>query len=389
MVVRTRRWTTPALTGVEKSYPGGSFYNYNTAGKSCYETVETFSHSRRGNGYTGGGPFNVWREIHEYTPSDLQIQRFYNTSFIHLQVGGARIGAPTSGTDLTPYSPPSDLQLASDGTTAIARTEPLNPSFDLATLIGELRMEGIPNTPGASVMERTKLANKAGSEYLNYEFGWAPLVRGVRDFAKTVEQSDKIIRSHQENANRVIQRSYEWPVLSDSKYRDATFVEERGAAFFTGGGRFQQSFQKKWFEAEYQYFLPTGTALNDKVRRYGSYARKLLGVDLSPEVLWNLSPWSWAADWFGTTGDVMHNISALGQDGLVLRNGYIMCHTRFETVDSGTLDGGHHTYHQRHRHVVETKQRREATPFGFGVSFSGLNQKQIAIVSALGLSKWQ
>jgi hypothetical protein len=37
--------------------------------------------------------------------------------------------------------------------------------------------------------------------------------------------------------------------------------------------------------------------------------------------------------------------------------------------------------------VSETKLRRRATPFGFGISLGGLNSTQKTIVAALGLSR--
>jgi hypothetical protein len=37
--------------------------------------------------------------------------------------------------------------------------------------------------------------------------------------------------------------------------------------------------------------------------------------------------------------------------------------------------------------VVETKQRRRANPYGFGISFEALSATQKAILGALGLSK--
>jgi len=83
----------------------------------------------------------------------------------------------------------------------------------------------------------------------------------------------------------------------------------------------------------------------------------------------------------------MHNVSALGQDGMVMRYGYIMCHTRKEVWDWGYFQD-QEGLRMDHKFVEETKTRTPATPFGFGVAFDGLSGKQLAIVSALGLSRW-
>jgi len=288
-------------------------------------------------------------------------------------------GIPTLGVP----AHPSNADLLAFGTTAIARTEPTSPAFDLATTIGELRAEGLPNAPGHTMLEQTKTARAAGSEYLSYEFGWAPLVRGLRDFSKTVNESDKILRSYQERANKPIKRRYEWPDIQDqviTPYKRVNVIPFDG---FAEGSMTETTLIRKWFEASYIYYLPVSQSNIDKFRRYGSDARKLYGIDLNPEVLWNLSPWSWAADWFANTGDVMHNVSAIGQDGMVIRYAHIMCHTQRKVAFTGAFDG------QPCSITVtdEVKSRLPATPYGFGLNWDGFSPKQLAIISALGLSR--
>ena len=386
-ILKTRRFYGCPCSGQTRSSIFVPLDPYSNNGTQSVESRWSINHARLAGGrWSGGGPFILTRDTTTWSPEDYRITKLAGGGQILTQ-GTARIEQPTSSIpDLTGYVHPSDSQLFADGTTAIARVEPTNPAFDLSTFIGELRAEGLPNLPGTAMMETTRKAKAAGSEYLNVEFGWSPLVRGVRDFAKTVDNSDKILRKYQEGSNRVLSRRYDWPEQRDARADACTHSMYPAVSFFTGGGRHQSILQNKWFEADFIYHLPTGGSINDKMRRYGSYARKLLGIDLSPEVLWNLSPWSWAADWFGNVGDIMHNISALGTDGLVMRNAYIMCHTRKVTVDSGVCNLNGRT--QVKTRVQESKTRLGATPYGFGVSYSSLSVRQKAVVAALALSKW-
>lgn len=279
---------------------------------------------------------------------------------------------------------PSDGEMDAMGTSAIASTEPTRPAFDLSVFLGEWRSDGMPRLPGLEMKESVAKARSAGSEFLNYEFGWLPLVSDVRTFAKAVNNSDAILRKYQEEANIVIKRSRRWPSVGDSKFNSVGFSSSPAELQFLGGGRFQTVLQDKWFEADYVYHLPTGTSVNDKFRRYGSYARKLLGVRMTPEVLWNLAPWSWAVDWFSNVGDVVHNVSAMGTDGLVIRNAYMMCHTVRTTRDYGVSPAGAATIVR----VEESKLRRSSGPYGFGTSgIANLTTRQRAIVAALGLSR--
>lgn len=387
MEMRVRRYFNHPVSGVRRSNAFSSYNPYSSNGAQTVETNMTESHYwlESSGRWNTGGPWRLTRDRTVWEGSLTPVS-WYTGGGSHLGTGTIRLEAPTTATPSLPaYTVPSDDQLDAMGTTAIARTEPTSPAFDLSTFMGELMREGLPHLPGQATRDKVKLARASGSEYLNLEFGWAPLVRGIKDFARVVRDSDEILRKYQEGSGKVIQRSYEWPTESASSIVMCNHSMQPPVGFFTGGGEFQYAFQKRWFEVEYIYHVPTGSSANDKFRRFGSNARKLLGADLNPEVLWNLAPWSWAADWFSNAGDVMHNISALGTDGLVIRNGYVMCHTGKVTERWGVFN---QTHLQTQTRTVETKLRRKATPYGFGVDFSSLSARQVATLAALGLSRW-
>lgn len=386
MVTKSRTFYTSAVAGVSRPTHFNQFEPYSYSGILNQETIMSNSHWRVSSGWSGGGPMFLTRNTTSFNPDVV------NTSWPqpggYLGNGSVRLMYPAQSVPNSLGIPqhPSQLSRYVDGTQAIARTEPTNPAFDLSVFIGELRAEGIPNLPGTALREKVKSAKSGGSEYLNVEFGWLPLIRGVRDFCKTVNNADKIITSYQQKANQVWQRRYEWPAVEQKQAFASRFSAEPAVGFFEGGGVLEHRFERKWFEAEYEYYLPTGPKLNEKLQRYGSYARKLLGLDLSPEVLWNLSPWSWAADWFANTGDVMHNISALGTDGMVIRHAYVMHHTGLTRQSTGDLFGIP-SLRQSRLEVTETKSRLGASPFGFGLVDADLSAKQKAIIAALGLTK--
>jgi hypothetical protein len=116
-------------------------------------------------------------------------------------------------------------------------------------------------------------------------------------------------------------------------------------------------------------------------------ADKLIGLGLTPDVLWNLAPWSWAVDWFTNTGDVILNLTDWASDGLVMVYGYLMEHTIVKDTYTLTFPG---IFPRRNVtpmvFVTETKLRRKANPFGFGVNANDLSDRQLAIITALGLT---
>jgi hypothetical protein len=147
---------------------------------------------------------------------------------------------------------------------------------------------------------------------------------------------------------------------------------------------------RRWFSGAFTYYLPSDWISRDKMRSARDGLRNIFNTDLTPEAVWNVTPWSWAFDWFANTGDVLHNVHAFADHSLVLRYGYMMQHSvatrTYNCVDPRTFYDGSGTPYTV-RFITETKQRRRATPYGFGIDLSSLSDAQKAIVAALGLSR--
>jgi hypothetical protein len=140
------------------------------------------------------------------------------------------------------------------------------------------------------------------------------------------------------------------------------------------------------------YYLPVDDTMMGKLERYESLANKVLGTDINPSTLWQLSPWSWLVDWAVDIGGLLSLSTSFATDGLVLKYGYLMCHTRaFNrfTLQSGVTftPSNFKTGPISSTFFRETKERRKATPYGFGVNLEGLNPFQWSILGALGLTK--
>jgi hypothetical protein len=386
--IKTRTWRGPSVEGRKRSSILVGWTPYFSPGHLSSETVTSYSHTRLPGGrWSGGGPFKVVRTTVTQVPASAYVKHYTIEGNPNTLIRDGSVLMEGNQAGVTDLQDPKHLtksEAEALGTTAIARVMPTNPAFDLSTFFGELMREGIPNMPGSQVMSQTRLAKAAGGEYLNYEFGWLPLVSGVRDFANVVEHADDILRKYQEESNKRLSRRYDWPLERSFSTQNTGFNMTNNMGTFTGGFREQEKTRRVWFEADFVYHIPAGGDITDKFRRYASNARKLYGIDLSPEVLWNLAPWSWAVDWVTNTGDVIHNVSAMGQDGMVMHHAYIMCHTVHKWTDVGYYQGTRYTKVK----TLEIKERWPATPYGFGVSFGSLSTRQIAILSALGLSRW-
>lgn len=280
------------------------------------------------------------------------------------------------------------------GTSAIAQVLPTNPASSLSTALGELKKDGLPSIPGSSMRERTNLARKAGGEFLNIEFGWLPLISDLKNFAFAVKHSRQLIDQYKRDSDRKIRRRYTPPPI------------QRQTEVFTGGsGQCSANYpatgltlsrtrhEQFSFSGAFRYHVPVGDDFYSRLRRYEQYSHLLFDTRITPELVWNLAPWSWAADWFTNAGDVIHNISALGADGLVMQYGYAMRHSFIDEIAAGTgkVTVGSYVKQGRvsMRVKTETKQRIPAHPYGFGITDVSLSKTQWAILAALGLTRGQ
>jgi hypothetical protein len=294
----------------------------------------------------------------------------------------------------------SETLLKSLGTTAVARCKPTNPAANLSVSLAELWREGIPKAPGLSTWkDRTNLARGAGSEYLNTVFGWLPLVNDIEDVARAMSLQDKIWRQYQRDSGRVIRRQYSFPtektttelskVAGQRPWPTTNFQVDSTLGTLT---KTRTTLRDRWFSGAFTYYLPKAEGDGPTAKWFNALqkAKTVYGLTLDPEVVWNLAPWSWAADWFSNTGDTIANITDTITDGLVMHYGYVMEHV--VEYDEYSLMGyrphkGSLDHDLGFVVVRETKQRLRASPYGFGLTWESFSPKQLAILAALGLSK--
>lgn len=292
----------------------------------------------------------------------------------------------------------SDNTLAAQGTLAIDRCSPTNSVASIAQTLGELKRDGIPDLVGVqSWKHRTEIAKGAGSEYLNYQFGWKPLLQDVMNFATAASKAGKYISQLERDSGRLVRRRYEFPsetrLIELPEYRSFLSPGMPGAPGYEYGEtvasrRYVKVKTERWFSGAFTYYLPSGGSAFDRVRRgYVEFDKLFGGVD--PDTLWNLTPWSWATDWFFNTGSVIKNLTDAASFGLVLPYGYIMERTSVEYSFRG--GGPKHirdpniTFPVVFDHVI--KKRRKATPFGFGLTWESFSGFQLSILAALGITR--
>nr|UJQ85830.1 MAG: hypothetical protein 1 [Leviviridae sp.] len=293
----------------------------------------------------------------------------------------------------------SEIDLDALGTTAISRVEPTRSHADVAVALGELYRDGIPAAIGASLLKRKGLNRQnIGGEYLNVEFGWKPFVSDLKKLAAAAKEAESIMAQYQRDSGKWVRRRYSFPTERQTTVTTQAGVPVKHAGItlnmwneYKGTLQVTRSIERKtWFSGAFSYHTDVGDRAKSKLVEYAQMADKLYGLELTPETVWNLAPWSWAVDWVTNVGDLIHNVSAFVQDGLIMQYGYIMRETTQET--------NHYMYglnsrpdnkpkSTTQRDVYTVKQRRRATPFGFGLEVGDFTPRQWAIIAALGMSR--
>lgn len=436
-------------TGIVRTknyWPGGQVISDNEVRHSMTRFLAAesivYSQTNPGPPYQRGGPFKMRRwSLRRYSPtvsygrsgiavgnylSDTQYQNLIWHSGV-TAFRGITIPQSTAIAAMKSVSfPTEDLNLI--GTKAWNRFSPLKGEASLGQSIIELKREGMPKMiihgskrdirellkgiqPG--VIPKFRWALQAGgvwaSEYLNVVFGWRPLLSDIsaiiRAFPDLNNRVEQIIRDNNRGVRRegVVSRRNE--LISESNFTASGNFWPGGVHSVdtskpigpnNGQGRVETRLEERvWFSARYRYFLPLQAAENPTFWKTLTKAR-LLGLDPSPALLWEVMPWSWLIDWFFNVGDVIDRLDGDGIGRLTTDYAYIMRHRKvtrrvlYWTRAARFLSKSPSTYTSIpskliwEEEVTETKERESATQFGFGLTYGGLSSGQKWVLAALG-----
>ena len=363
-----------------------------------------------------GGPFHVTHSEFFFEPGyagelckGTTNEKFFNGPLMPPNV----IPAESVAKEYSGVAKDQDTSsLESFGATAISNCAPVNPTSNLGVSLGEiLREKRVPSLAGIQTWKhRTNVLKGAGSEYLNQQFGWAPLISEVHAVSGAARSQRDIMKNYAHNEGRDVHREFHFPIEIQEKaepvgnaYVGTNLNNLSGYSSVIGSSPAEcitcfRKETKRWFVGCFTYGGPSGA---DSFRRhlgFGSQADQLYGLQLTPSLLWELAPWSWAVDWFSNTGDVINNITNFALAGLVMRYGFMMAETIEEYYTEfvgcklrkklGPGKYGPASVSPARSGVrLITKSRAPANPFGFGVGWEGLSPTQLAITAALGITR--
>lgn len=290
--------------------------------------------------------------------------------------------------------PSPDTTCADYGASGWDKFKPAQPDVSLAQFFGELG--GLKDM----ILRRLKTFRDLGSNYLAIEFGWKPFLSDIRNWYQSLVEIDKRVSQLRRDNGRWIRRG---GTVKTSKNSGELYMNpwgqitpwEPNAKSYTCKRTFTYD-ERVWFSAAFRYYIPGLDSQNwGKLRAI----QELWDLKITPEVVYNLIPFSWLVDWHSNLGSVISNLQASIDDHLVAKYAYIMRHVKTTTETTAQA-----SFMQRVQAtptsplvttfvpvtcsstaIVETKTRAVASPFGFNVFLPDYSNWQKSILLALGL----
>lgn len=307
----------------------------------------------------------------------------------------------------TPVPQPSSVPSAAYlGPDAWNKYRPGKPLMSLGVSLGELRdfprmvtqlRNGVRFLKNLGSKAPKRVVDQAASQYLGYQFGWKQMVSDIRGLINFQARCDEYYRSLLKNngtwatrggtIDRLEEQSY--AITGDDYIAVCPLgVPQNGASEMTYSRGFTQ---RAWFKGRFKYYIQEVKTPEGMLE----FRRKALGMTLTPDLVWNLVPWTWLLDWHSSFGSSIANLTNGNVDDLVAEYAFVMRQTyHYErtvaTVPFSQWNGQYNTTH--HVSLVgenfsSVKTRDAASPFGFGLSLGDYTGRQIAILAALGLSR--
>lgn len=295
---------------------------------------------------------------------------------------------------------------SSQGASAWSKFKPNRSVADAGVFLAELR--DVPRmlkttAKGFSDIWRGMGGNMSGfgpkhvaDHFLNTQFGWLPFINDLRKFYRAYKTLDSRLA-------RIKRMNGQWEkrggsfssgsttVVVDKSMTVTAHIPNLNSNWYSPGapaGSYERSVttsQKVWFEASFKYYIPEWKFEDDAWK--ARTVAEIFGLEPNPYVVWEATPWSWLADWFTNAGDCLSNMSDGWAENLVAKYAFLMATTETVGKLSSTLNLWTGHIQDTWLWTYSSKTRSPASPFGFGLTSSDLSARQLAILTALGISR--
>jgi len=410
------------------------------------------SHKRRKGTYTSGGPWAMFRYTATCNASpNTTVYRqgegvaYKGIFYLASHPSGSFLVPPVGWADTIPLL----AALSSRGSELWNRMRPDQPSFTGFQQMGELReafgdvfekglkglikrmadhlsgkkpVKGLARLPSRrnvktywksinripDANELRRLARRGNKTNLSIALGWLPMKGAIEDFIDAYSKLDERLQQLIRDAGRPVRRKLDPKKVTDSENQSSPVQSwtQRWSNGYSAGlstfGLVTQCFggesyrdvlvektSKTWAVGKFRYVLPPGPKNAEWTHKM---RMRLLGNNVTPSAVYELTPWSFVADYFTDFGEFMKAVSPGVADRLICDYAYIMKETSWKSTTEavgGLYTSPNKTSSIRASYVTEytRKLRVAASPFGWGLKESDLSDSQKAILAGLGAGR--
>ena len=256
---------------------------------------------------------------------------------------------------------------------------------------------------------RKSVANAIGSEALNLTFGWTPLIQEYANVIKTGMAIERTVYyesfrrkrhwvgpSYRKEEQPDVALSFSTTPYDSSSLPEGTIGPALSSSVLYSSQVVTTAVEDYMLTSKYVGLAKAGRRANSFSDRAMEVAQRLGVVD-DPEMLWDLTPYSWLVDWFTTMGESIANARTYAPLNGRYTADYAFMTTKHVANKSGGLlrrisepsqyERGHSLTSARSELSTVSKWRERATPFGFGTQLGSLSASQFGILVALGMAK--
>jgi hypothetical protein len=261
---------------------------------------------------------------------------------------------------------------------------------------------------GGNVRSSVMQPKKVADHFLNTQFGWVPFLGDLSKLLKLEANFAKYVANAIRKNDVWLRRVRTDPVIESETVIEATptgFGCQPGNDFnmarlyHTGADSHTAKLITRetvlnWYEGRFKYYRPEfdratqwDNPILDTVRRMST----LSGVRITPSVIWKATPWTWLIDWVTNSGDAVQRVTDRAYDGIVSKYMYCMQSRIRSTILQQKLSTqSFNDITLEWNRKVSIKRRAAAdSSYGFRLASSPLNNGQLAILGALGLSRFR
>jgi len=261
---------------------------------------------------------------------------------------------------------------------------------------------------GAQTDKKVMYPKFIANQFINQEFGWAPFLGDLKSFYTTYldaadiirritdengkwvrksvgvvkDDSNTVILEHTEAPNSVSYSIPCFPVGFPSYFfisPPSWSITEKTSFSIHASGKF------RFYRPEFDISLPDYTSAWNQVMRYV----KIYGLEVSPYHIWQATPWTWLVDWVTNIGSYIQRMSDTLEDQVAAAYFYITAHKTVERTFTVKLPFANGLKTLSWVRSYTSKQRVSAdSPYGFRVSWDSLSPERIAILGALGITRY-